>query len=276
MTYKIIFLFIAVFYSNCPGLWGNANTTLTPTPTPKPPEKILTIFLVDRSGSFHTIRKEASGKTRNYFTEVCDKIKNYVNNKANRSKEQIIVREIASSSFSDATLVAEIDFAKDEYIFKVKEPMGPYDVEARKNWSAQKNEFDRNNLTKQLTEITAFEEKINNFKKNTASDKTDLINAFKSLPVYLEKYKDYSKEIIVYSDFKDDQIGTWKIENTLESLTSLEIKGGVVLGDDVQIKGEYISMDGLNPEKYTLLINAWKKVLKCKDVSMNSPPSDGN
>ncbi|HEX8197058.1 MAG TPA: hypothetical protein VF571_12775 [Pyrinomonadaceae bacterium] len=271
MSYKILFLVLVFCFSKCPLEQDNQN--VNGSNTPRSLDKKLTIFLVDRSASFHKQRKEASGKIRNYFVEVCEKIKKYAQEKADRSHEHIIVREISSSSFTDATLVSEIDFAKEEYVFKEPKPTGAYAGKEVDAWQKKKNDFNKDILKKQQDEIHEFEKKIDSFKSVSASDKTDLINAFKALPLYLEKYSDFSKQIIVYSDFKDDQIGKWKIENTLESLLKLENEGGIDLGKDVQVNGEYISMDDLTPEQYQKLKEAWKKVLKCKAIEMSSPPS---
>jgi hypothetical protein len=85
-----------------------------------------------------------------------------------------------------------------------------------------------------------------------------VVNAFKALLQDLASLPHYPKRIIVYSDFKDNQ-------NKLDGSEVLDF------GDDTEIEGRFVSINDLTPQKYEALINAWKRILKCKSTEFKTP-----
>lgn len=222
------------------------------------PQSRIVIFFVDISGSFHKFQKEGNFKEQDYFYIACDQIKQYVEQQAGQSHELIIVKTIESSSFSDETVAAKIDFTNSTSEFQEPEPKGAYEKYEKEAWKRRKDSFLDKVKSDNTALIQAFSEKIDALKKREPSNKTDVVNAFKALLQDLKSLPNYPKRIIVYSDFKDNQ-------NKLDSAGVLDF------GDDTEIEGRFVSLNDMTPEKYESLIAAWKRILKCKSIEFKTP-----
>jgi len=235
---------------------SSTDTTPVRATLPKAP-KFLTVFLVDRSASFHKIQKQGKFQGKNYFYIACDQIKEYVEKQADRENELILVRIIQSSSFSDDTFIARIDFTNQPN-FNEPEPTGPYSKVEKDEWKKRKNKFLEDVKDKQSPLVKEFNTEIDKLRKMDSSGETDLVNAFKALIPDLKGLPDYAKRIIVYSDFKDTQT---KVESAAE----------IDLGNETEVEGRFVSMNELTPDSYDALLKAWKKLLKCKSKKFKTP-----
>jgi len=251
----LILVFLASALTAC-GPGGDTSTNANQTQSAKTQKK-LTIFLIDRSGSFHRIQREGHFRGKDYFYIACDQVKQYVRQEADKQNELIMVRAIQSSSFSDDTFIAKLDYTQSP-VFTEPEPQGPYSKEKKKAWANRKQQFDTGGENKQKSSLEAFAGNIDDFRKGKPSGKTDLVNAFRALIPHLEEFSAYSKRIIVYSDFKDTE-------------TALEAAGQIDLGADIEVEGRFVSMNEQDPDSYNRLLKQWQSILKCKSTKFKTP-----
>src|SRR5437660_3615892 len=251
----LILFFAASAFTACgPGVDTNTNAN---QPQPAKTQKKLTIFLIDRSGSFHRIQREGHFRGKDYFYIACDQVKQYVRQEADKHNELIMVRAIQSSSFSDDTFIGRLDYTQSP-VFNEPEPEGPYSKEEKKAWANRKQQFESGVETSQKNSLDAFVANIDDFRKGKPSGRTDLVNAFRALIPHLQEFPAYSKRIIVYSDFKDTE-------------TSLEAAGQIDLGSDTEVEGQFVSMNEQDPDSYDRLLKEWQSILKCKSTKFKTP-----
>ncbi|PYP88794.1 MAG: hypothetical protein DMF61_06400 [Blastocatellia bacterium AA13] len=261
--YKLgILLLLLLIMTNC----KSVPPPSIAAPSPVEPRNRITIFLVDRSGSFHKEQKEGHFKSQDYFHIACDQIKKYVEQQANLEREQkadqphefIIVRVIESASFSDETVAAQIDFTNPDFIFREPEPKGPFANLDKEAWERRKDDFMKQVDDKRDPLVKNFYNKMDELNKRGPSDRTDVINAFQALLQDLKSLPHYFKHIVVYSDFQDNQ-------NKLDSADVLDF------GDDTKIEGKFVSVNGLTPKQYENLMAAWGRILKCNSQEFKTP-----
>jgi hypothetical protein len=253
---KPLGILILLLLSTC-GRQPTTNTHVS-TPTPIPPQNRITIFFVDRSGSFHKIQNEGNFRGQDYFHIACEQIKQYVERPEEHQHELIIVRTIESASFSDETVAAQIDFTNINFEFQEPEPKGAYAKLEKEAWQKRKDKFLSKINDERASLLKSFSAKMDELENRGPSDRTDIVNAFKALLQDLKSLPHDPKRIIVYSDFKDNQ-------NRLDSSEELDF------GDDTEIEGRFVSINDLTPRKYDELIGAWERILKCKSKEFKTP-----
>ncbi|MDX6558839.1 MAG: hypothetical protein QOF72_1888 [Blastocatellia bacterium] len=214
--------------------------------------------MVDRSGSFHRVQREGNFKGQDYFLLACDQIKQYVEKHAGTDRELIIVRTIEAASFTDETVAAQIDLTNSAITFSEKEPDGVYEKYEHEAWEKRKEAFLQNAHDQIASQTKTFYERIDALRNRKFSGGTDIVNAFKALVQDLKSLPHYSKRIVVFSDFKDNQ-------NRLDTAEVIDF------GDDVEIEGRFVSINDLKPAEYDKLIKAWQRILNSKVTEFKTP-----
>ncbi len=222
--------------------------------------KNLLIYFVDVSGSFNRRQEEGKFKNQNYFELACLQIKDIIRTKSIIGEDYLIVRAIKSSSFGDDATIAKLDLTDTIYIFNEAPPKE--DIK-KKRWKKNKEDFQNNANRKADIEREKAISEVNNF-LDSYNDKptnyTDLINALNSVNPIIEsdKFKSFSKKIIVYSDFK---------ETKNSFLSDLEINL-----DSVIIEGRFVSKNAFtNLKGYEKNKHKWSETLNCKKLIFKTP-----
>ena len=226
-------------------------------------EKILTIVFLDVSGSFNKFQKQGGFKGKNYFDESCNELISRIEKKEMKiGQECLIVKFIKDKSFSDETLVCKIDLTDDRYVFQVSRPDNDLNLPDWEDSLKLFNERVKIIIEKDINKAISVIKTFRDNHINRPAMYTDIVNAFTGIKPVIEsdKYANYKKYLIVYSDFKEDT-------ETKRNLSNINIDL-----QDVEIEGRFVSKNDFSTlEDYNNNLEEWKKILKCKKLTFKTP-----
>jgi len=256
----VVTIVFSVLLTACPRKTDQSKEQESVTTDTLVIEKTLTIVFLDVSGSFNKVQKQGGlFQGKNYFDESCKELVRRIRTDMKIGEEYMIVKSIRDQSFSDETLICKIDLTDDKYIFKKPIP----DNDMRKNrWEKEKNEFENDVRAKIGEDKEKVIVLINEFKDyyiKNPTNRTDIVNAFNGIKPVIEsdKYANYKKKFIVYSDFIETR-------QSLNDLT-IDLK-------DVEIEGRFVSKNDFSSlDDYYKNLDKWKTILKCKKLTFKTP-----
>ncbi len=214
-------------------------------------KKKLTIILVDISGSFNKpiLDKDSPFNGQNYFELSCSHIvENYIMKSDTGSC--LIVKRISDKSFGEKNYVATFDFSDTTLLFLETQPENPLQV---RDWENRKKAKEgkasqeiASRKEKAKTNILSFQEEY----KKKPSMHTDIDGALHSClgDFNNKEYKDYQKQLIIYSDLLHEPPINKANTDTL-------------FFKNIEVLVKFVSKVGHEPQQYQKLINSWKEKL---------------
>ncbi|MBL7127992.1 MAG: hypothetical protein ISS16_03305 [Ignavibacteria bacterium] len=220
-------------------------------------KKILTIYLIDVSGSYNKTQTKGKFENENFFELSCKQIIDHVNN-ATFGKEHIFIRQISDESHGEEAFIGQFNLCDTNMIYNKPKPKNPYKLNS---WRTDSIKFikdvEKLVCNKRESLLNSFHEFENKMVMNP-SEYTDLINAFRTCERDVDYFKQqkYSIIIIVYSDFEETKT---KLRNQKINLSGIKIIG----------KGVPVSR--WTPNKYQQLYDDWNNAINCDTLIFVNP-----